>query len=170
MMAKQLPYKVFLLSLPLMCFFSLQSMVFCETETDALGKKSRKSKDIVILGAFATTEKPEEHPCPDKGVPLKLTYGIDDEYYLGIIVQNNTDVSHEATVSFRFSGDIKDREKEEKTIVRGTNYLTTRYIFPREGNYTCKMIFNIKDSQIKRKAKILLKVNDEGGDVCNNRN
>lgn len=153
--------------LPLMCMFSLQFMAYGETQTESLEKKSGNSKDIVILGAFATTEKPEEHPCPDKGVPLKLTYGINDGYFIGIIVQNNTDVPHEAAVSFRFSGKIKGRVKEEdKTIVRGTTYLTTRFIFPAPGNYTCKMILNIKDLQIKRKTKIMLKVNDERGDIC----
>ncbi len=169
MKAKYTTYRFFLMFLPILFIFSLQPWALCQTQTASLEKKLGKwNNDIVLLGAFATEEEPEENPCPDNGVPLKLTYSTDDNFHIGIIVQNNTDKKHKATVRFKLFGKKRkgrDRLKDIK-IGTGTNYLSISDSLSRPGNYRYIIKLHVGSLQIKRKTKIFLKVNDKDTDVC----
>ncbi len=162
-------YKVILLLIPILFMFSLQPGALCQSQTVSLEKKLGKwNNDIVLLGAFATEEEPEENPCPDNGVPLKLTYSTDDNFYIGIIVQNNTHRKHNTTLRFKLFGKKrkgKDLLKDIR-IGTGTNYLSISDSLSRPGNYRYIIKLNVESLQIKRKTKIFLKVNDKNTDVC----
>lgn len=146
--AKAKWFTVFLLIFPLLVLSSIQSAVFSKAYDEPLGKiqgyafrntngneKYAKSNNIVLMGAFASSDEPTTQP-----IPLKFEYTTFDKFYVGVVIVNNSGKDKDVTVIFELSGQRSGKEEEYFTIPADYTYFA--YIYDglsRPGFYTYKI-------------------------------
>lgn len=152
-------FRAFLLFFPLLILSSIQPEAFSKTHDDPLGKiqwyairntnsngKYAKSSNIILMGAFTTSDEPTALP-----ISLEFEYTTYKEFYMGIVIINNSGEDKDVTVTFELSGPRSGKEKEDITIPADFSYIAyIKDIFGRPGFYTFKgSIKDIGSSKIK---------------------
>lgn len=153
-------FMAFLLCIPLFILSSLPRNAFCGIADESLGKiqwhaienphyhaKSAKSgDDIVLMGAFASTTEPVSLP-----ISLEFEFSTYEQFYMGIVIFNDSGEDKDITVRFELSGTRSG--KEEETVTLPANYAYIAYIkdiFGRPGYYTFKgSIKDVGSSKIR---------------------
>ena len=146
--AKTKWFMVFLLFFPFLILSSIQPEVFSKAYDESMGKiqgyairntdsneKYATSSDIVLMGAFASSDEPTTQP-----ISLKFEYTTFDEFYVGVAIINNSGKDKDVTVIFKLSGQRSGEEKEGFTIPADYTYFA--YIYDglsRPGFYTYKI-------------------------------
>ena len=141
-------FRAFLLFFPLLILSSIQPEAFSKTHDDPLGKiqwyavrntksseKYATSSDIVLMGAFATSDEPTTQP-----IPLKFEYTTFDKFYVGVAIINDSGEDKDVTVVFELSGLRSGKEQEDFTMPADYTYFA--YIYDglsRPGYYTYKI-------------------------------
>lgn len=136
---------VFLLFFPVFILTSFQQEAFCEPLEESLGKiqwhaitnaksnrKYAKSEKIVLMGAFTTSEEPAALP-----ISLDFEYETYKEFYMGIVIVNNSGSDKDIRVTFELSGPRSGKEKEDVTLPADYTYIAyIKDVFGRPGFYT----------------------------------
>ena len=146
--AKTKLFRSFLLFIPILIMSFIQPEVFSKTHDEHLGKiqgyairntnnneKYATSSDIVLMGAFATSDEPTTQP-----IPLKFGYTTFDKFYVGVAIVNDSGEDKDVIVVFELSGLRSGKEQEDFTIPADSTYFA--YIYDglsRAGYYTYKI-------------------------------
>ncbi|MBM4056536.1 MAG: hypothetical protein FJ264_18095 [Planctomycetes bacterium] len=157
--AKTKWFTVFLLFFPFLILSSLQQEAFSKTHDEPLGKiqwhaienpahnaKYAKAGDIVLMGAFATTTEPTSLP-----ISLEFEFSTYKEFYMGIVVINDSGDDKDITVRFELAGPRSGKEEEDITVPANFTYIAyIKDIFGRPDLYTFKgSIKDVGSSKIK---------------------
>lgn len=151
-------YKSFLLFIPILILFSVQPEVFSKIQKESLGEiqgyairntntyKKAKTDNVVVMGAFASTEEPTTQP-----IPIKFKYITFENFYMGIAIINTADRDKDVTVTFELSGPRGGTEDADFTIPADSTYFAyIEDILGRPGFYTFKGgIKGVGSSKIK---------------------
>lgn len=142
-------FRAFLLFFPFLILSSIQPDVSSKTydepmgkilgyairNTNNNGKYASSSSDIVLMGAFASSDEPTTQP-----ISLKFEYTTFDKFYVGVVIINNSGADKDVTVIFELSGPRSGKEEEDFTIPADYTYFA--YIYDglsRPGFYTYKI-------------------------------
>lgn len=139
--------------------FSFQQKAFSGMRDGPLGKiqwhaienpahnaKYAKAGDIVLMGAFATTTEPTSLP-----ISLEFEFSTYKEFYMGIVVINDSGDDKDITVRFELAGPRSGKEEEDITVPANFTYIAyIKDIFGRPDLYTFKgSIKDVGSSKIK---------------------
>lgn len=152
-------FTVFLLFFPFLVLSSLQQEAFSKTHDESLGKiqwravrntnsneKYAKAGDIVLMGAFATSDEPASLP-----ISLEFEFSTYKEFYMGIVIINDSGDDKDITVRFELTGPRGGKEEEDITVPANFTYIAyIKDIFGRPDIYTFKgSIKDVGSSKIK---------------------
>jgi len=150
---------VFLLFFPFLVLSSIQSEVFSKAYDEPLGKiqghavrnansneKYAKAGDIILMGAFATSDEPTSLP-----ISLEFEFSTYKEFYMGIVIINDSGDDKDITVRFELTGPRNGKEEEDITVLANFTYIAyIKDIFGRPDLYTFKgSIKDVGSSKIK---------------------
>lgn len=153
-------FMAFMLFIPLFILSSLPRNAFCGIADEPLGKiqwhaienphyhaKSAKSDDdIVLMGAFASTSEPTSLP-----LSLEFEFLTYEQFYMGIVIFNDSGEDKDITVRFELSGPRSGKEQEDVTLPANYAYIAyIKDVFGRPGYYTFKgSIKDVGSSKIR---------------------
>ncbi|MBI2470768.1 MAG: hypothetical protein HYV59_05935 [Planctomycetes bacterium] len=152
-------FRAFLLFFTFLILSSLQQEAFSKTHDEPLGKiqwravrntnsneKYAKSSDIILMGAFATSEEPTSLP-----ISLEFEFSTYKEFYMGIVIINDSGDDKDITVRFELTGPRGGKEEEDMTVPANYTYIAyIKDIFGRPDIYTFKgSIKDVGSSKIK---------------------
>lgn len=162
MNTRRLIFRTFVWCIPMIMLFSIQLETWSETHTGfsgkiqgyaipnthTSGKKYAKKNNVVLLGAFATSDEPTTQP-----IYLNFEYTTFNKFYLGVVVINTSNDKKDVVVTFELSGPRRGKEEEEITVPANSSYVAYIYdIIGRPGIYTFQG--GIKDGE-SSKIKLL---------------
>ncbi|OHB43856.1 MAG: hypothetical protein A2069_07055 [Planctomycetes bacterium GWB2_41_19] len=157
--AKTKCFMAFLLFFPFLILSSLQQEAFSKTHDESLGKiqwhairnansneKYATAGDIVLMGAFATSDEPVSLP-----ISLEFEFSTYKEFYMGIVIINDSGDDKDITVRFELTGPRGGKEEEDITVPANFTYIAyIKDIFGRPDIYTFKgSIKDVGSSKIK---------------------
>ena len=157
--AKTKCFMAFLLFFPFLILSSLQQEAFSKTHDESLGKiqwhairnansneKYATAGDIVLMGAFATSDEPVSLP-----ISLEFEFSTYKEFYMGIVIINDSGDDKDITVRFELTGPRNGKEEEDITVLANFTYIAyIKDIFGRPDIYTFKgSIKDVGSSKIK---------------------
>ena len=145
--AKTKCFMAFLLFFPFLILSSLQQEAFSKTHDESLGKirwhairnansneKYATAGDIVLMGAFATSDEPVSLP-----ISLEFEFSTYKEFYMGIVIINDSGDDKDITVRFELTGPRGGKEEEDITVPANFTYIAyIKDIFGRPDIYTFK--------------------------------
>lgn len=140
-------FMVFLLFFPFLILSSLQQEAFSKTHGESLGKiqwhavrntnsneKYAKAGDVVLMGAFATSSEPTLLP-----ISLEFEFSTYEDFYMGIVIINDSGDDKDITVRFELSGPRSGKEEEDITVPANFTYIAyIKDILGRPDLYTFK--------------------------------
>ena len=157
--AKTKCFMAFLLFFPFLILSSIQAEVFSKAYDEPLGKiqgyairntnsneKYATAGDIVLMGAFATSDEPVSLP-----ISLEFEFSTYKEFYMGIVIINDSGDDKDITVRFELTGPRGGKEEEDITVPANFTYIAyIKDIFGRPDIYTFKgSIKDVGSSKIK---------------------
>lgn len=152
-------FRAFLLVFPFLILSSIRHEAFGKTHDDPLGKiqwhavrnansneKYAKAGDIILMGAFATSDEPTSLP-----ISLEFEFSTYKEFYMGIVIINDSGDDKDITVRFELTGPRGGKEEEDITVLANFTYIAyIKDIFGRPDLYTFKgSIKDVGSSKIK---------------------
>ena len=152
-------FRAFLLVFPFLILSSIQHEAFSKTHDEPLGKiqwhavrnansneKYATAGDIVLMGAFATSDEPVSLP-----ISLEFEFSTYKEFYMGIVIINDSGDDKDITVRFELTGPRGGKEEEDITVPANFTYIAyIKDIFGRPDIYTFKgSIKDVGSSKIK---------------------
>ena len=152
-------FRAFLLVFPFLILSSIQHEAFSKTHDEPLGKiqwhavrnansneKYAKAGDIILMGAFATSDEPTSLP-----ISLEFEFSTYKEFYMGIVIINDSGDDKDITVRFELTGPRNGKEEEDITVLANFTYIAyIKDIFGRPDLYTFKgSIKDVGSSKIK---------------------
>ena len=140
-------FRAFLLVFPFLILSSIRHEAFGKTHDDPLGKiqwhavrnansneKYAKAGDIILMGAFATSDEPTSLP-----ISLEFEFSTYKEFYMGIVIINDSGDDKDITVRFELTGPRNGKEEEDITVLANFTYIAyIKDIFGRPDLYTFK--------------------------------